>query len=176
MLLTSAKTAVIVALSTTTLVALLIACQGCSQAARGSAADPARAIEISTGSDDGEPLSNDLLAVGTLTQGGLSEQPIWFCNRSRVARRITGFVSSCECLTISGLPAELAAGASAAAHVRIDLQDERSFTGDVEVVVMVDVAEADALPLKVGFTVEAAREPAGVTRRSPRSDLAGVPQ
>jgi hypothetical protein len=158
-----AKTAANIALLNAVLVAFIFASSGCSQPALGLAGDARQPIEISATGSDGDALRDGILELATFAAGGRTEQSIWIRNGSRVAQRIGGYTSTCECLSIVGLPVDVVAGESAAARLCLDLQAEPSSRGNFEVVVMLNVKEGEAVPLKVRYQVEAGGETSSET-------------
>jgi hypothetical protein len=153
------KTRADFALLNAMLVALIFACSGCSQPALGLAGDSRQPIEVSATGSDGDCLRDSILELGTVAAGGRTEHPIWIRNGSRIAHRISGYSSTCECLSIVGLPVDIVGGESAAAWVCIDLAAEPNSRGNFEVVVMLNVNDAAAVPLKVRYQVEVGSEP-----------------
>lgn len=169
-MLKTSKTPADIALLNAVFVALIFASSGCSRPALGLAGDSRQPIEISATARDGDALRDGVLEVGNLAAGGRTEQPVWIRNGSRITQRISGYSSTCECLTIVGLPLDVAAGESAAMQVRIDLQAEPNSRGNFEVVVMLNVVEAAAVALKIRYQVEAG----GETSEAPESRLNAV--
>lgn len=147
-----------VALLNAAIVVLVIACSGCSRPALGLAGDSRQPIEISASDRDRDCLRDGVLELGTFPAAGRTEQSVWIRNGSRDIQRISGYSSTCECLSIAGLPVDIVGGESAAAWVCIDLAAEPNSRGNFEVVVILNVKEATAVPLKVRYQVEAGGE------------------
>ncbi|MBI3838368.1 MAG: hypothetical protein HY288_10610 [Planctomycetia bacterium] len=139
-------------------VAALMSSAGCSGHVANASAAQQRPLEVyrdETGADP-EGVIGGLVDLGTVTQGGHCVRALQFHNPNDTAVRLTSYSSSCECLTITGLPVDLTKGAPVPARVKINLQKEPSFTGRLEVVVTLVADEGKSIPLRVRFIVEVA--------------------
>ena len=131
---------------------------GCLTQSSGSLPTSVAAIEVFSGEPgSAERLNGNILELGTIPQGGVVTHSICFRNHSADLKRITSFESSCECMTIEGLPVELPSGETAPATVRID--PGATFVGELEVVTEISGPALTPLTLKIRCSVEQGPSP-----------------
>ena len=135
-------------------------CLGCAQVPFSADAPAKTPIEIAIedAQGNGIAITAGLLELDDIEQAGQVSRKLLVRNVSQSAILVKQAASSCECVTFDGLPAEIARGAAAYVRLRVNLQQERNFVGEMQVEVSLSVrqssgADLGSAPLKIRFRV-----------------------
>ena len=135
---------------------ILLLVGGCS-AYKGIEADVAanEPYVVKGECDNGAPLGGNLLVLPNLSQGASFHQSLCIRNPTAISVTLREYTSSCECLKLKVLPAEISAGGSAALEVEVDLQQEANCVGELEINVSVSGSGFRAITFRARLKVEA---------------------
>lgn len=132
---------------------------GCARAPASADPTPDPPVELAIQDAAGNKIAvtGGLVELDDVEQGGQSAKRIRLRNVSQSALFVKLDSCSCECLTIRGLPTEVAPDAVDEVEVRVDLAGEPNFVGELDVEVLLYVrqssGEVGAVPLTIRFRV-----------------------
>jgi hypothetical protein len=142
------------------LTALLGATSGCGHTRAGGDVPVGPPVQFGLEHSDGPEtaLADGLLTLDEIEQGGRTSRTLFVRNASQSAIGVKDVVSSCDCVTLDGLPVEIAPGLAESIELRINLEHAPNFVGEMQVEVSLllrdaSAADLESIPLRIRFRV-----------------------